>query len=154
MRRLLFLCTLLSLALRSYASPPVSLVPIETQNLAGCPHEMTGTATYALASALTGTSSSAIDLGLFGCFSFTITETGNGAVQIWTGPSSTTYTPSVNGGSLYGIAVPGTYTLTKIGRYVWFTLPASSPGVFAPLEVTPVAQTVSIWYQTPTNWPY
>ncbi len=109
---------------------------------------MTGSATYALNEALTGTSSSAIDLGLVGCFAFSMTSTA-GACQLWFGNQSNTYTA----GTMYGTFLAGSYSVPKVARYAWFEVPASSPSVWAALESTPTASTTSIWYFTPTNWP-
>ncbi|MBU6231466.1 hypothetical protein KGP36_02255 [Patescibacteria group bacterium] len=147
-----FLSTLLLSALPAFAfadSGPVNFNPSTSINLSGCPHQITGTATYALASALTNTSSSAIDLGLVGCFAFDITSTGGTQIQVWTGPINNTYTA----GSQVGMVKPGNWSMTKVARYVWFIIPPSSPSVFAAGEVTPTAVTTSIWYYLPTNWP-
>ena len=130
------------------AGTPVSLNPLNTLNPGYCPHASTGTATYDLASALTNTSSSAIDLGLVGCFSFSITTTAN-AVQIWIGNNGNTYTA----GSLYGTAASGCYSMPKVARYVWFTVPALSTNISGPNYVTPTASKTSVWHFIPTNWP-
>lgn len=113
---------------------------------------MTGTATYALASALTGTVSSVIDVGLVGCYGISITQTGaSEAVQIWTSFDNNTYTAG-NGGSatLWGKAVAGNYSIEKDARYLFFLVPArQGPSTY---YVTPTATTVRVWI--PTNWPY
>lgn len=152
MQFLKFLSTLLLFALPGFVyadSGPVNFNPVQSINLSGCPHQITGTATYALASALTNTSSSAIDLGLVGCFAFSITSTGGAQIQVWSGPTNNTYTA----GAQVGTVKPGNWSMTKVSRYVWFTIPASSPSVYAAGEVTPTAVTTSIWYYLPTNWP-
>lgn len=125
---------------------PVDLRPLNTIASNSCPQASTGTAVYALNNALTGTTSSSIDLGLFACFSFSVTSTA-GAVQVWTGNSSNTYTA----GSLYGTVLTGSYSLPKVSRYVWFSAPVLSPNIGGPNYVTPAATRTSIWYYLPTG---
>ena len=151
MTRLKFLFTLLllgALSSASHAAPPINLDPWETIQEDTCPHQMTGTATYALSSALTGTTSSVIDLGLYGCFSFSVTSTV-GAVELWVSNSNVTTTPAAK----YGTAVPGSYSVPKVARYAFFRFPPSSPGIPSAGSVTPTPATASVWYFTPTNWP-
>lgn len=148
MRRLLslFITALALLPLSLQASSPVDLTPLSTNNEAGCSEAMTGTATYVFNQALTGTTSSVADLGLYNCFSFSVTSTGGGSVQVYT--SNISYTAW----ALYAIAKgAGSFGMTKVGRYVEFVLPPNSPGIFAAGQVTVTAQKTSLWYYTPTG---
>ncbi len=161
MRPLLSLFTSLLLASRVLASPPVNLYPIESVNVVGCAHSMTGSATYDFATALTGTTSGPIDLGLVGCFSFSVTGTGSGQVRLWQSNNSTTYTAGTT--QTAGVIVAtfpignknaqAVYSWTKTARYAWFDFPALSPNISGPNYVTPVANTVTLWHYLPTNWP-
>lgn len=163
MRFLLSLFIAATLATLANAYPPVSLVPIESQNVAGCAHAMTGAATYAFNQSITGSTSAAIDLGLVGCFSFSVTSTAGGqSLRIWQSSSSTSYTASttVSAGTIVATFLPGgpnqqaCYSFTKLGgRYVWFDIPGLSPNLGGPNFVTPTASKYSVWYYTPTNWP-
>jgi hypothetical protein len=170
LRRLTFLFTLLLCGLHVSASAgtPVNLTPLNSVNESVCAKQMTGTATYALSSALTGTTSGPVDLGLVGCFSFSVTSTGGTVVRVWQSSSSTTYTAGTSNtaGTIFAYALPGgpngqaCYSLQKAGgRYVWFDIPASQPNKngapfnTGPGYVTPTAITTSVWYYLPTNWP-
>ena len=158
----LSIATFATLAFLSVASvlragnPAVDLNPLNTLNPGYCPHQMTGTATYALASARTLSASSVVDLGLFGCFCFSISTTAN-AVQVWVGNQGNTYTANAGavagGNKLYGTALSGSYCMPKVARYVWFVVPKLSPSISGPNYVTPPATSTSVWYYTPTNWP-
>ena len=136
----------------SAGNSPVDLKPLNTLNPGYCPHAMTGTATYELATAATGTSSAVLDLGLVGCFSFSFTSNGGSVAQVWFTNSSNTYTAN----SLYGTALPGAYSVPKVARYVWFSLPANTVSAAVPGAPTQLSHTVttgSIWTYLPSNWP-
>ncbi len=156
----LFIALLLSTSARAGLSP-VDLKPLQTDNVAGCPQGMTGSATYIMSQAITGTTSASIDLGLYSCFSFSVTATAGGqSIRVWQSNSSTTYTAGTSNtaGTVFGTALPGgpnaqaVYSLTKQGgRYVWFDIPGLSPNLPGPNYVTPTASKYSIWYYLPTS---
>lgn len=153
---------LLCLALSVKAAPPVNLYPIESYNQVGCPHAMTGTLIYALSSAVSGTTSGPIDMGAYGCFTFSITATGaNLPVRMWQSNNSTTYTAGTTNTAGTQVAncmaggpnAQAVYTWTKQARYVWFDIPPISPSKSGPNYTTPVAGSYSVFYLTPTAWP-
>jgi hypothetical protein len=159
----LLLCATLALSSFASASPPVSLVPANTLNPDYCAHQATGTATYLLSNATTGTASASVDVGLYGCFYMNITQTGGGApVRIWWNDISTTYTAgtSVTAGTMWGQAIAGSqsqrsaYAIAKVARYFSVDTPPSTGVPYAALGVTPTAIKTSVWLYFPTNWPY
>lgn len=146
-RKSLFTMLLLGLSVGAlYSAPPVFLYPSSSVLDAGCPHSATGTATYALSSAITGTASSAIDLGTIGCFFFSVTSTGGAPVYVEF--SNLSYTAF----SYFGTAVAGNYAIPKMARYCEFLVPGQQ-SFFNPLYTTPTAVTTSVWYYLPSNWP-
>ena len=146
MRRFLFLFISLLLATQAFAFTPVSLAPTGTINPGFCPGILTGTATYALNKAITGSAgSAAIDLGTVDCFSFSITATAN-AVQVWVGNSSSTNTA----GTLYGLAGVGSYSMPKVARYAWFKVPGAAMSVTVPTAAYITPTTASVWYFLPS----
>lgn len=162
MLRLLCLFTTLLLSpLPVFALGPVDLKPLQTDNMAGCAVAMTGSATYSLSNAITGTTSAAIDLGAFGCFAFSVTATAGGQpIRVWQSNNSTTYTAgtTVSAGTLVATALVGgpnqqaCYSFTKMGgRYIWFDIPGMSPALPGPNYVTPTASRYSVWYYLPTG---
>lgn len=164
MRRLLFLFTallLLTPAL-SYADTPVALGPTATLNPDYCAHQATGTATYVLNKATTGTASATIDLGLFGCFFVNASSTAGAPVRVWFTYNSTSYVAgtTLTAGTLWGTLKaggpnnPSCYAIPKVSRYVYFDTPPSYGVPFAAGGTTPTAITTSVFYSLPTNWPY
>jgi hypothetical protein len=156
MKRLKFLSTLCLFAMLVFcgsarANGPQILPVGGGMFVEGCPHQMTGTATYAMASAATGTASSVIDLGLVGCIAISITQTGaSESVQIWTNSQNNTYTAQTGGtATIWGTATSGNFSLTKVARYMFFLVPAN----YYPMTITPTATSTSISYWLPTNWP-
>ena len=128
-----------------------------------CPHVLSGTAVYALSSALSGTSSGPIDLGAVGCFAFCITGTGSAKIDLLQSFNSTTYVAGTTqtAGTIFATCQQGNqyaqrcYAVPKKGgRYVWFYIePPTASGPYAPLQVTPKASTTTIQYLIPNAWP-
>ncbi len=145
-RKSLFIIGLLSLCRFAFGAPPVYLYPSSSVLSAGCPHAATGTATYALATAITGTTSAPVDLGAIGCFFFDVTATGGTAVYVEF--SNLSYTSF----SYFGTATPGSYAIPKMARYAEFLIPPQR-SFFNPLYTTPTASTASVWYYLPSDWP-
>lgn len=114
MKALLF--TLCLLAKVAFAASPLQLQPWET----GTTIVGSGTAVYALSSALTGTASSAVDLdGYSGAF---VQVTSNGKVQgvsIWVSHDNSTYTKFTD------ITYNGSHFVPKSARYMKFVVPPS-----------------------------
>lgn len=147
-------------SLRADAS--FDLSPLNSVYEPVCAHAMTGTTSYALSSALTGTVSGPIDLGLVGCFSFCVTGTGSAKVRLWQSSSSTTYTAGTTNTAgtiaatfrMGGLNAQACYSFQKLGgRYVWFDLAPSTGVPYAPLGVTPTPIKASVFYTIPNLWP-
>ena len=144
------------------AAPPFSLTPLNSVYEPVCAHATTGTVSYALSSALTGTTSGPIDLGLVGCFTFCVTGTGGAVVRLWHSGSATTYTAGTTNtaGTIAATFLMGgpngqaCYAFQKLGgRYVWFDLAPSTGVPYAPLGITPTAIKGSVFYTIPNLWP-
>jgi len=158
----LFLCAILGISSFASAASPYNNQPTGTLNPDYCAHQATGTATYLLNKALTGTASATVDLGLVGCFFLNVTSTGGANLRVWWTSNSTSYTAgtTVSAGTFTSYAIPGgpnqigCYAIPKIARYLYVDTPPSIGVPFAAGGTTPTAITTSCWYYLPTNWPY
>ena len=164
MLRRLFLSMLLLFVIPglSFSATPVNMVPQSTLNPDYCAHQATGTATYLLASALTGTTSASVDVGLFGCYFLTVSQTAGAPVRLWWSDNATTYTAGTTNtaGTMWGTMVaggpnqPAVYAVPKVARYFWVDVPPSYGVPFAAGGLTPTAIKTTVWAKFPTNWPY
>lgn len=108
----------------------------------GCLGVATGTVTYALNSALTGTTSSVIDLGAFEGVFVTITGTaGTGAAFVDALWSNTPTAATFN--SMYTLSGPLSECIEKKGRYVKFRTSGAIPTQRVSLFYDPITATAA-----------
>lgn len=122
----------------------VGTTPIQALD-AGVGGSSYGSLTYALNNALTGTSSSAIDLSGTSGLWLTLTSTGQANVNVYFSNGNLTYTTGAS--KMYTIQSPGSYAITPKSRYVSFynagSLPSARVSAFY-YTVAPPAATVNL----------
>lgn len=122
----------------------VGTTPIQALD-AGVGGSSYGSLTYALNNALTGTSSSAIDLSGTSGLWMTLTSTGQANVNVYFSNGNLTYTTGAS--KMYTIQSPGSYAITPKSRYVSFynagSLPSARVSAFY-YTVAPPAATVNL----------
>jgi hypothetical protein len=143
---------LLSLALASGLHADVkNTTPVENLN-GGLGGSSYGSLTYALNNALTGTSSSAIDLSGTAGLWLTLTSTASANVLVYFSNANLTYTTGAT--QMYILQSPGSYPIAPKARYVSFYNGATVPATRVSAFYYTVASAVTIPGTITTNDTY